>query len=549
MLALAVISACIARRVVVKPRPGWTEPSNLYVAVILDSGNRKSAVFSAAIAPLRELEAQLIEEARPQVAREQSARRQAEEKLKKLERKGDATSSSDALDLAAELSNWPQPVLPQLIVDDATSEKLGMVLDEQGGRIASMSPEGGVFDLMAGLYSKSGMPQFSVYLMGHSGDDLITDRVSRKKVRVERPAIVSAYTIQPQVIEGLAKNAAFRGRGLLARYFYSAPQSLVGHREIAPPPVPDDVAAAYAELVVRLGRDQSDFVLELTDKAESELRIWESEIEQTLADGGEMELIRDWGNKLAGATLRLAAVLHCAEHGKSGKIACSTLAAAIAIARYLIPHAEAVLTMMDAKEKGPEDDAQYVLRWIKRRGKREFTKSEAQHHGKRRFPKAEAIDAALAELAKRNYIRQLPAQPSGPGRPASPKYAVNPAVFIDEHAAKRSQYSQNSDEELAQTGSLARSGGQPDVDAQQELATQVVETPEPVSLPPLVVAQHEPAVLPNPYQEQIEQPQPAQGLQVAEQEEEATVPEPNCRNIGSAIEHSEEPDWWEEVMV
>ena len=54
------------------------------------------------------------------------------------------------------------------------------MLAEQGGRIASMSPEGGVFDLMAGLYCKSGIPQFGVYLMGHSGDDLITDRVAAR---------------------------------------------------------------------------------------------------------------------------------------------------------------------------------------------------------------------------------------------------------------------------------------------------------------------------------------------------------------------------------
>ena len=74
----------------------------------------------------------------------------------------------EAGNLAAELAEQTEPVLPRLIVDDATAEKLGMMLAEQGGRIASMSPEGGVFDLMAGLYSKSGMPQFGVYLMGHS---------------------------------------------------------------------------------------------------------------------------------------------------------------------------------------------------------------------------------------------------------------------------------------------------------------------------------------------------------------------------------------------
>ena len=109
--------------------------------------------------------------------------------LKRLEKKaaekGDPEARHEAGELAEKLAEQTEPALPRLIVDDATSEKLGMLLDEQGGRIASMSPEGGVFDLMAGMYSKSGMPQFGVYLMGHSGDDLITDRVSRKSVHVQ----------------------------------------------------------------------------------------------------------------------------------------------------------------------------------------------------------------------------------------------------------------------------------------------------------------------------------------------------------------------------
>ncbi len=161
--------------------------------------------------------------------------------MRKLEKiaaeNGDAEAREEAKALAAELAEQPEPVLPRLIVDDATHEKLGMMLAEQGGRIASMSAEGGVFDLMAGLYSKSGIPQFGVYLMGHSGDDLITDRVSRKGVRVERPALTCAYAMQPVVIKGLAEKPAFRGRGLLARFLYAAPPSWIGRREIAPPAV------------------------------------------------------------------------------------------------------------------------------------------------------------------------------------------------------------------------------------------------------------------------------------------------------------------------
>ncbi|MBX3426609.1 MAG: DUF3987 domain-containing protein [Pirellulales bacterium] len=447
LLALAVCSATVARRVVVEARQGWREPVNLFAAVLLEPGNRKSAVFADAMQPLRELEAELIEAARPTVARAQSDRRQDDARLHKLEKvaaeKGDAEARHEAGELAAALAEQAEPVLPRLIVDDATAEKLGMMLADHGGRIASMSPEGGVFDLMAGLYSKSGIPQFGVYLMGHSGDDLNTDRVGRKGVRVERPALTCAYAMQPAVIEGLAENTAFRGRGLLARFLYAAPQSWIGQREIAPTPVSDATREAYRQTVRALADAESEFILQLAPSAMAGLREWETEIEAMLADGGQMEIMRDWGAKLAGATLRLAAVLHCIAHGPTGRIDAPTLAAAIEIARYLVPHAEAVLNMMQAKEDSSDADARYVLRWIERHGRREFTKRDAHQHGKRRFPKADDIDAALGELTRRGYVRLRPAEAPGPGRPPSPTYEVNPAAFDGAKPEKRSHNSHN----------------------------------------------------------------------------------------------------------
>lgn len=435
----------------VEPRPGWREPVNLFTAVLLEPGNRKSAVFADAMKPLRELEAEMIEAARPEVARAQSDRRQDEARLRKLEKTaaekhGDeaAQARHDAGNLAADLADGAEPVLPRLIVDDATAEKLGIMLAEQGGRIASMSPEGGVFDLMAGLYSKSGIPQFGVYLMGHSGDDLITDRVSRKSVRVERPALTCAYAMQPAVIEGLAENAAFRGRGLLARFLYAAPQSWIGRREIAPAPVSDATREAYRQAVRALAELEGEIVLQLSAGAAALLRDWEAEVEAMLAEGGQMEIMRDWGAKLAGATLRLAAVLHCVDHGPAGHIEGPTIAAAVEISRYLVPHAEAVLNMMLASEETSDDDARYVLRWIERHGRREFTKRDAQQHGKRRFPKADDIDPALAELTRRGYIRLRPVEASGPGRPPSPTFDVNPATLADAKPEKCSHNSHNS---------------------------------------------------------------------------------------------------------
>jgi hypothetical protein len=109
----------------------------------------------------------------------------------------------------------------------------------------------------------------------------------------------------------------------------------------------------------------------------------------------------------------------------------------------LVPHAEAVLNMMLASEDTSDGDARYVLRWIERQGRREFTKSDAQHHGKRQFPKADDIDPALAQLCRRNYIRLKTGDSSGPGRPPSPAYEANPTVFAAT-PEKRSHNSRNS---------------------------------------------------------------------------------------------------------
>jgi hypothetical protein len=193
-----------------------------------------------------------------------------------------------------------------------------------------------------------------------------------------------------------------------------------------------------------LAGTEGEHLLYLDAEASAAFQEWEAEVESMLADGGQMEIMRDWGAKLAGATLRVAAVLHCVEHGAAGDIGVETARAAVEIARYLIPHAKVVLNMMEAKEASSDEDARYVLRWIERHGRREFTKRDAQQHGKRRFPKADDIDPALAELTQRGYIRLQPAEAAGPGRPSSPSYEVNPAAFANADAEKRPHNSHNS---------------------------------------------------------------------------------------------------------
>jgi hypothetical protein len=99
MLCLAVCAAAVAKKIEVCVRDDWLEPVNLFTVTVLEPGNRKSAVFSHATAPLREFEAQSVEQERPELARQQDRRRQRERQMKVLEekaaKKGDTAAGAD----------------------------------------------------------------------------------------------------------------------------------------------------------------------------------------------------------------------------------------------------------------------------------------------------------------------------------------------------------------------------------------------------------------------------------------------------------------------
>jgi hypothetical protein len=80
-----------------------------------------------------------------------------------------------AADAALDAENTHVPALPRLVADDVTPEAAASLLAEQGGRLAVLSAEGGIFATMAGRYS-GGVPSLEVFLKGHAGDLLRVDR-------------------------------------------------------------------------------------------------------------------------------------------------------------------------------------------------------------------------------------------------------------------------------------------------------------------------------------------------------------------------------------
>jgi len=446
MLSLSVVAAASAKNGRVLVKKGYSEPLNLFTVTVLGPANRRTQVFEDVTTPLRDFEQAKVEQRAPEIAEaqtrfdiKQSTLKQLKEKAAKRDAKDLAATLEEVVRLTRELAQTTVPCPPRLLGDDVTPERLGTLLSEQGGRFAVFSPEGDVFDLMAGRYSKNGTPNFCVFLKGHAGDDLRVDRVGRRPEFVKKPALTLGLTVQPDVLRGLVDQPSFRGRGLLGRFLYSIPQSLLGRRKTDPDPVSDEVRTTYCENMLKLlrqvpGTDQEGkpvpHQLTMAPEAQKAFRDFERWVEPQLAELGALGSMTDWAGKLVGAVARIAGNLHLAEHIAGvapweRPIQQQIVEGAIKVGEYLIPHARAAYAEMGSDPV--VEDAKYILRWLEEKELENFTRRKLHQEMRGRFKHAQELEPPLALLIEHGFIRgRIDDKHSGPGRKPSATFDVNP---------------------------------------------------------------------------------------------------------------------------
>ncbi len=376
------------------------------------------------------------------------------DRLQKTAAKTGLESDIDAAKRAAvDLAKFVVPSVPRIIADDVTPEIIPALLQDNGGSIAILSAEGGLFDTLSGRYSK-GQPNIENVLKAHAEDPIRVDRVTRGPEFVEHPALSLGISGQTGVLRGLGK-PSFRERGLIARILITVPESKVGYRDTEPDPVPDAVRDAYhrgiKDLLDRKWLTDTDkaqgrevYTLTLSADARRRLTQFERDLEPRLGPEGDLSHIKDWAAKLVGAVVRIAGLLHLAgEFAGYHEINGPEMGNAIEIGEYLIQHALAAFAEIGADES--TDDAIYPLSWMQRHlrdkpAPRLFTKRDAFEATKSRFKQAASLDGPLGVLCDHGYIREIsPEQPPKVGRPPSPVYELNPDCV-----EKPSHNSQNS---------------------------------------------------------------------------------------------------------
>ncbi|MFJ3101800.1 YfjI family protein [Streptomyces sp. NPDC086835] len=440
-LALAVIATAAGGRAMVCVRGRWREPVNLYTAVALDPGNRKSAVFALMTEPLMAVEKTLVELSGPARAEAETTARLAKAAADKAAAKAANAEAgmrdqltAEAVALAQAAEEIKVPCKPQLVADDVTPENLATLLTEQEGRISVLSPEGGIFDIIAGRYS--GAPNMEVFLKGHAGDMVRVNRQGRDAQHIERPAVTMGLAVQPEVLESIGQIKGADGRGLLARFLYAQPESLVGRRNLTPELIPDDVAATYAQRLGGLAMAMNGWtdpaLLTLTPEADAVMLAYQKVTESRIGKGGALAAVVKWASKRDGAVARIAGLLHLATHPDGGwqrPIEAATLAAATELGDYFTAHAQHVFDAMGADPA--QEAAHQVLTHLRDARFSGFTKRELFRQLSRGdFPAIADLDPALALLEEHGWLRQLPPPPrtGRGGRPPSPRYEVHPRL-------------------------------------------------------------------------------------------------------------------------
>lgn len=420
VLSLGVLATLFQRYYKVEVTPDWQEPLCLWPVAIADPAERKSAVINALLKPIYAYEADRQAAEAVEIAQNRAERTRLENLLKEAQKPPKKSKSgvidfegqkANIMNLSRQLAEFKDRNVFRLLIDDTTTEKLADILEEQDESITVASSEGGVFDNMGARYEKSG--GYDIYLKAHAGDRYVVDRITRKQNVLNYPRLSMILTVQPVVLSGLINNNTMRKKGMCGRFLYAFCRSSLGKRDVNPPPISQRAKENYDYFIRSNLMKPYKGVIRLSREADLERQRWQTEIEKQL--NSEWAHMKDWGGKLTGATVRIAALLHCAMVNgdpTQTEVPSFVMTAAQKIAWVLSRHAEVAYQMMGATEA--DEDAKYLWERIQASGKTELTRKNIHDFVQgRNMRNSEKLEAALNVLTERGYIREETRQTGG----------------------------------------------------------------------------------------------------------------------------------------
>lgn len=450
MVVLPTVAVCVQRKFEVSPfGDDYSEPLNLWTVSVKPPATGKSPVLNALTEPLVDWESQKAIELKVEIEKQTAKNRIIARRIEELEKQ--AAKLDDATDrdlLVKEIGKLQDEIslsikIPRVWTSDATPERMAGLLAENDESLAALSSEGGIFEVMSGLYT-NGKANVDVFLKAHSGDPVRVDRQG-KAACLRRPALSFGLTVQPDVLADLGRGSKrrFRGNGCLARFLYDLTPGNVGTRDFSRRVgMPEITSTRYRNLLSSL------LDIPLTVDAFGKLaprkitlspdarKMWlefSAIVEKQQIKGARFESIADWSGKLSGQALRIAGIAHVAEVGlkaADAPISAKLMQGVLNFCAALAAHAEKAFEMIS----GSSDlaDARFVLELFSvvvetdENGFAFVRQSAIQASSRFKNSKLERTTNAL-EALKERALTTGPIRVSKTGRP-SIRWYLNPAL-------------------------------------------------------------------------------------------------------------------------
>ena len=439
MLFLPTVATASHKKYIVEIKTSYRETVNLWTLSVLPPASRKSSVYGQITTPIRLWEEQNKAALEPIIKTKISKNKTIEEKIKRLRQRAANTNDDASFDelqekiSALERELTSMPTYPQLWTSDITSEHLGTLMAQNDEAMSILSDEGGIFDIIGGLYS-NGRANIDLLLQSHSGSPARVDRGSKPPIFLKHAVMSMGITVQPEVVKRVCKNKTFRGRGLLGRFLYVMPTSNIGFRTLEEAPMDDSVNIHYMESITAILNHSYDMtngsphqhILKLEPEAYLKWLEYSKMLEIMMGrDLDFLSHITDWAGKLSGQIARIAALLHiyryAFEKPWEQSISAQDMQGAIKIGHVLTRHALKVFDLIH-EEDGIEV-AKDILKWIAESNLEQFTQ-RACGRKFRSYQKHKLLRPGLNILKEGGYLHESKSQP--PKGPCSIMFDVNP---------------------------------------------------------------------------------------------------------------------------
>lgn len=427
---LSTLSLCIMGKACIQfPGNDYREPMNLYTVTVAAPGQRKSSSYSNFTAPVDsyvkrynaihsvDIQSNKAERA----AKKQQIEKEIRSKSPDMDKIRQLNQELDSMDKLNEL---------RMNVKDATPEALAWEMYLQNERIGILDDEGGVFDVLGGLYS-NGQSNIGIFLEAFDGSPYSIIRRTKENITLYCPLLTMGLMTQPSHFDEIMSNRQFLGRGLMHRFLFSFPGSKAGHQTLNTGNINSTIKSRYIQLINKLLETpypepgEETPVIMCDSGAQTVLTDYHDMLQKKIQPGGMFENMVEWAAKHFARCMRIAGILHFCEHSTSEELNEQTAINAIDIAMWAENHALKALSgeMSDTQE---EKDAKYILSKLKKSGKDVITKRELLRMCS--TLSTEETDYPLEILEDMKCIKRELIKTGKPGKPKE-LIKINPLIY------------------------------------------------------------------------------------------------------------------------